>query len=121
MATELKTRLRAHAPVTNLPPDAKVFATLSATLCRSNIIIKAAVSGDDGGLSLENMNFAVTFINPSGDETIDSQNIWIGGETMASLISCSRKKIKFVFDETVHMKPGWRNRTILSQDPVMQG
>ena len=118
VSTELKTRLRAHAPVTNIPQETKVFTTLSAGHLRSNIVIKAAVNGDDGGLSLESMKFAVTFINQSGDEIVETQNIWIDGEMMASIISCSRKKIKFVFDETVHMKSGWRERTLLSQDPA---
>ena len=60
----------------------------------------------DSGLSLRSMKFAVTFINQSGDKIIEAQHILTGGEMMASLISCSRKKIKFVFDETVHVKPG---------------
>ena len=80
-------------------------------------MINAAVGGDDPGLSLECMKFAVTFINQAGDEIMDARQIWIRGEMMSSLISSGRKKIKFVFDETVNVRPGWRERTILSQEP----
>ena len=67
------------------------------------------------------MQFDVTFINQAGDEITDARNIWIGAELMSSIISFSQRNVKFVFDETINMKPGWRVRTILSQDPATMG
>ena len=58
----------------------------------------SGVSGDDTGSSLERMTFQVT--------------------AMSSLVSFSRKKTKFVFDETIYMKDGWRQRNVVSQDPL---
>ena len=118
MAAELKTRLRVYAPVTCLPDGAAAFTNLSDDLLRSNFLVNAAVSGDDTGCSLERMTFQVTFLNQAGDEHLDRSRMWITGDAMSSLVSFSRKKTKFVFDETIVMKDGWRERNILSQDPL---
>ena len=118
VAAELKTRLRVYAPVTCLPDGAAAFTNLSDDLLRSNFLVNAAVSGDDTGCSLERMTFQVTFLNQAGDEHLDRSRMWITGDAMSSLVSFSRKKTKFVFDETIVMKDGWRERNILSQDPL---
>ena len=117
MAAELKTRLRVYAPVTCLPNGAAAFTNFSDDLLRSNFLVNAAVSGDDTGSSLERMTFQVTFLNQAGDEHLDKSRMWITGDAMSSLVSFSRKK-KFVFDETIYMKDGWRHRNVLSQDPL---
>ena len=118
VAAELKLRLRAHAPVMSYPANASVYTNLSDRLMHSNFVVNAAASGGDPGCSLESMNFALAFINQAGDEMLDKKHMWITGDAMCSLISFSRKKTKFVFDETINMKPGWRERHIFSQDPV---
>ena len=107
-----------NAPVMSHPANETVYSNLSDRLMRSNFVVNAAASGGDPGCSLESMKFAVTFINQAGDEMPDKKHMWITGDAMCSLISFSRKKTKFVFDETINMKPGWRERHIFSQDPV---
>ena len=118
VAAELKIRLRAHAPVMSYPANASVHNNLSDRLMRSNFVVNAAASGGDPACSLESMKFALTFINQVGDEMPDKKHMWITGDAMSSLISFNRKKTKFVFDETINMKPGWRERLVFSQDPM---
>ena len=63
-------------------------------------------------LNLESMNVAVAFIDQAGAEITDGHDVWIGGELMPSIVSFNQRKVRFVVDKAVGMKPGWSAQTI---------
>ena len=116
VANEVRDRFRLTAPVTDMPPGVKEFIGLSQDCYRANFIVHAVVDRDASACSLETMKFCVTFLRTDGLELQDCARIWVSGDVMNTLIATRRKKIKFVFDETVFPKEGWRQRNVMSQD-----
>ena len=59
----------------------------------------------------------MSFLGADGEAESGKEGVWVTGEILADMISAGkhRKKVKFVFDETVHMKDGWETRAFLPQ------
>ena len=105
-------------PVRVSPHGEKLHTTLAKTRYSANFIIHEAVGIDT--TTVENMNFCVSFLSVTGEVESNLDKIWVGGNAMSGLVNHNNKKVKYVVDETVHMKSGWRTRQLMSQPAMSQ-
>ena len=59
---------------------------------------------------IENMNYCVTFLSKEGKGVPRRERIWVTGTIMSDLVTHKNKKLKFVYDETIHFQKGWSFR-----------
>ena len=116
VADSLKDRLRISMPVSEKAYTGKCIGKLTRTMYAANFVIHMAseVNGVSPG-RIESCNYCVSFLGENGLPMLNCEEVWILGATMASIVSACRKKIKFVYDETTHLKTGVVHRTVLSQ------
>ena len=77
--------------------------TLDQTSLRSNFIIHEACQ-----LQNDQLVYCVSFLNKQAQP---SEKKWISWNAMNTIITHTKVKIKFVFDETFIMQPGWVSRS----------
>ena len=106
-----------------LDPSTQYYSVLDNTLLSSNFIIHGAYTLTDiiknqRPLSLENdMAFHVSFLGSDGQISSNigvASDIVINGKVMNELIIHTKKKKKFIFDETILRKPGSWNKYIMN-------
>ena len=118
LSTLLCDRMRLSMPVRVSPHGEKVHTTLTKTRYGANLIIHEAAGINT--TAVEEMNFCVSFLSVTGEVDSNLDKIWVGGYAMSGLLNHNNKKVKHVFDETVHMKSGWRIRQLMSQPAITQ-
>ena len=103
-------------PVSEKAYTGTCIAKLTRQMYAANFVIHMAseASGVSPG-RIESCNYCVSFLGDDGEPMPNGEERWVLGATMASIVSHCRKKIKFVFDETTHLKTGVVQRTVLSQ------
>ena len=116
VAKALKDRLKGNIPYTTIPSKGAPIGKITKEMSGANFVIHAAcaAAGERPG-SVDSSNYCVSYLGTDGEEMSGNKEIWITGDVMTVMISVAqqRKKAKFVFDETVHMKEGWESRSIL--------
>jgi hypothetical protein len=66
------------------------------------------------------MIFCISILGKDAEVLADYCRVWISGSVMNRLITVNnKKKIKFVFDETIHHQVGWTTRQYVRQ-PTQQ-
>ena len=104
----LRARIEHSMPLTNEHPTAGVFDELSSDAYSNNFILHAAVQ-EPGSNSLPryiSLLFRVTFLGSDAKPQIGLTQIWVNWTVMNGLLSHRKKKLKFVYDETVRYNPG---------------
>ena len=112
----LKNRLRCGVPVTVNPVESPCYRTVERKLMGASFVIHEVteVSGKVSGC-IESCNYCVSFFTNCGDVDKSNERVWVNGDLMLNLVTHKTNKKKFVFDETIKLKPGWRERLFQSQ------
>ena len=101
----LKNQMTSPAMINPDVGKGEPVGSVSADLRRSNIVINE-ISLVRGGRRrvIEDMLFHVTFLTKHGDE---GQRMWLTGHLFNSLISHGFKKVKYIYDHTIHPQSHW--------------
>ena len=120
----LRERILTTMPVSNGPTarDGGVFQSLPQEHHRANFVIHEASIVE--GMPLDQfsgMIFRVSILGKDAEVLAGYCRIWISGSVMNRLITVNnKKKIKFVFDETITHREGWITRRLAGQLPLQQ-
>ena len=119
LATEsIKNRIKYSMPYSVKSVTKPVFSNIKVELLKVNFIIHETVQLP--GLpwnQVESMNFKVSFLDRGALPMETWNNVWISGGVMNTIISPTMKKMKFIYDETIIMKDGWRSRGVPLKTP----
>ena len=64
---------------------------------------------------IEHLNYRITFPDKYSREVEGAKRFWIGGHCMQILVAHSNKRVKYIFDETIHHKETWCERMMTTQ------
>jgi hypothetical protein len=109
----LRERILSTMPVSNGPTTRDgVFQTLPQEYHRANFVIHEVSLVQ--GMPLDQfsgMIFCISILRKDAEVLEGYCRVWISGSVMNRLITVNNKrKIKFVFDETINHQPGWMTR-----------
>jgi hypothetical protein len=120
----LRERILTTMPVSNghATRDGGVFQSLPQEHYKANFVIHEAslVQGMPVD-QLSGMIFCISILGKDAEVLAGYCRVWISGSVMNRLIAVNnKKKIKFVFDETITHQSGWMPRRYAGQQPLQQ-
>ena len=120
-ATALIDRLKTCMPVVGVTVMEKCYGKIDKKMLSTNFLLYSAceVMGARTG-KIESLNYCTTFPGGDGNRAIGQTIIWIKGDIIAKLVHHNLKQIRFVFDETIHRKDGWRDREVVPFSQLSQ-
>jgi hypothetical protein len=118
----LRERILSAMPVSNGHTTSDgVFRTLPQEHYRANFVIHEASLVR--GMPLDHfsgMIFCISILRKDAEVLEGYCRIWISGSVMNRLITLNnKKKIKFVFDETINHQPGWTTQQYVGPQKQM--
>ena len=101
--------LRARISAMPIAPSPKcpVLGNLSTEQSKANFSIHSASLVQGPQSDIQGMEFCVSFLSKYAEPM---GQVWVSGKAMNSMITHAYQKKKYVFDETIVEKPGWRSR-----------
>ena len=87
--------------------DCLIYGNIKQKCYPLNFVLHSVYRGNNGPSNRDNVYFCVTFLDKFANPVPEYNNVCVSEEVMNALLNTTRKKVKFVFDETVHTKKGW--------------
>ena len=108
-STLLRDRIKTSMPFIpcDSEPDCLIYGNIGQKCYPLNFVLHSVYRGNDGPSNRDNVYFCVTFLDKFANPVPEYNNVCVSEEVLNALLNTTRKKVKFVFDETVHTKKGW--------------
>jgi len=113
-------------PIASVLSEMKGMTCLPENVKSKNVIIHSAHAVDNlSSAIMQNMASIITLLGPNGDPLPGASSIFITGTVMNAIVTHEKKKVRYVFDETISKQQGWKDRVehnelyILSQKATL--